>query len=57
MKYADQIRQMSDEELARFLCDITIDCKMCAAHDLCWPEHNGFKYWIQEEFDDGICVT
>ena len=53
MSHADQIRQMSDEELARFLCDITVECAMCVAYSDCWPGHNGFKYWILEEDKNG----
>ena len=48
---ADKIRSMSDEELAEFLCNISI-CRpdYCPAYDTCIrTEHGTMKKWLQSE--------
>ena len=48
MTRGEEIRSMSDEELADFLCDNT-NCGHCIAAELCWDGHNGFDYWVKQE--------
>lgn len=36
------IRRMTEEELARFLCDITGSCRNCIAKRCCGAGQNGF---------------
>lgn len=45
--HADEIRAMTDEELATFLCDNT-SCGHCMASELCWNGRNGFDYWLKQ---------
>lgn len=50
---ADRIRAMSDEELAKFLCDIREkgscdSCEACVAPRYCHSGHNGFADWLQQ---------
>lgn len=51
---ADQIRAMSDEELAEFLCDfrsrnsIENPCKGCKAATFCRMGHVGTIEWLQQ---------
>lgn len=46
---ADIIRCMPEEELARFLCDITGSCRNCIAKRCCGAGQNGFLDWLKEE--------
>ena len=43
------IRRMTEEELARFLCDITGSCRNCMAKRCCGSGQNGFLDWLKEE--------
>ena len=45
---ADIIRHMTEEELARFLCDIS-SCRNCMAKRCCGVGRNGFLDWLKEE--------
>ena len=51
---ADRIRRMSDEELARFLCDFRScdsdghPCGGCKAEPYCKTGHNGMIDWLQQ---------
>lgn len=48
---ADRIRTMSDEELAKFLCDIsTAECcdRSCPARHICAFEDEGMIIWLQQ---------
>lgn len=52
----DRIRAMTDEELARFICDMRIGCDMCQGSDLC--NHvdgraNGMVKWLQQPAEGG----
>lgn len=50
---ADVIRSMNDEELAEFLCNISM-CKpdYCPAYDTCMrTEHGTMKKWLQSEVE------
>lgn len=46
---ADIIRRMPEEELARFLCEITGPCLNCLAKRCCGAGQNGFLDWLKEE--------
>ena len=45
---ADIIRRMTEEDLARFLCDIS-SCRNCMAKRCCGVGRNGFLDWLKEE--------
>mgnify|MGYP004651498131 CR=1 FL=1 len=50
----DRIRRMTDEELAKFLCNIAVNpgrgmCELCIAASNCRAGHNGFLDWLKEE--------
>lgn len=53
MTNAEAIRNMSDKELAEFLCELVYDtgegCSDCPVIDKCGVGHNGFKKWLNEE--------
>lgn len=54
MTNADLIRVMSDEEIARFICRKTTDCK-CPGEDLCCfgdGEANGMVKWLKQPAED-----
>lgn len=50
---ADRIRAMSDEELAKFLCNFRscdsdgYPCSGCKAESYCRVGHNGMEDWLQ----------
>lgn len=46
---ADAIREMTDSELADYLCDVIADCETCVAHYYCHKGHKGFIDWLQED--------
>ena len=53
--YADRIRAMNDEELAKFLCDFrrykdtgAYPCNKCVALKYCNNWHNGMFDWLQQ---------
>lgn len=48
---ADIIRRMPEEELARFLCEITGPCRNCLAKRCCGAGQNGFLDWLKEEIN------
>ena len=51
---ADNIRRMTDEELAKWLCS-KFDCygnKPCPVKDICYPDHNGMLYWLQQPYKE-----
>ena len=58
MTNADRIRAMSDEELAKFLCDFRsrnsdgYPCNGCAAEKDCRPGHIGTKDWLQHPAEE-----
>lgn len=50
----DRIRNMTDDELAKFLCNIAVNpgqgmCELCIASKYCRAGHNGFLDWLKEE--------
>ena len=56
MTNADRIRAMSDEELAKFLCDIsTAECcdRSCPARGICGFEDNGMIKWLKQPAEEG----
>lgn len=64
---ADRIRDMSDEELAKFLCNFRScdssehPCNGCQAEPYCMIGHNGMIDWLQKPVEDceachdGVC--
>lgn len=52
---ADKIRDMSDEELAKFLCDFRScdssdhPCEGCKAELHCHTGHNGMIDWLRQD--------
>lgn len=50
---ADRIRQMSDRELAEFMChnvsNGTVNCAFCAAEEFCRFGHIGWIEWLKQE--------
>ena len=42
MNRFDLIRQMSDKQIAQFLCYLHNDCNKCVNTHHCWENHNGW---------------
>lgn len=55
---ADRIRAMSDEELAKFLCEFRscdsdgYSCSGCKAERYCYAGHTGMKDWLQQPAEE-----
>lgn len=55
---ADRIRAMSDEELAKFLCNFRScdssehPCNGCKAEPHCHTGHNGMINWLQQPAEE-----
>ena len=55
---ADSIRAMSDEELAKFLCNFRScdfsehPCNGCKAEPHCHTGHNGMEDWLQQPAEE-----
>lgn len=55
---ADRIRAMSDEKLAKFLCDLRSrdsaehPCNGCKAEPYCRPGHTGMIDWLQQPAEE-----
>ena len=52
MTNAEKIRQMTDEELAEWLCEITEDCPACIASKYCRRGHTGTFDWVKQEWEE-----
>ena len=57
MKNVDRIREMNDDELAEFLCQVSsytseYRCEECMATEYCRQGHNGFIDWLQAESEE-----
>ena len=58
MTNADSIRSMSDEELAKFLCNFRScdssehPCNGCKAEPQCHTGHNGMIDWLQQPAEE-----
>ncbi|MBC8528249.1 DUF551 domain-containing protein [Christensenellaceae bacterium NSJ-44] len=56
---ADRIRDMTDDELAKFLCDLRScdtdahPCNKCKAAPFCRPGHTGMIDWLQSPTNEG----
>ena len=49
---ADAIREMTDKELADFLCEVIYqNCGDCVAYGYCSEGHTGMIDWLQEDED------
>ena len=54
MTNADKLRQMTDEELAKFLCHLkesNYGCDNCPAFDLCL-DRIGFVDWLKQGVEE-----
>lgn len=49
MTRAEQIRQLSDEDMAAFLCGLFDSCDVCPACKSCHTGFKGFRDWVKEE--------
>ena len=55
---ADRIRAMSDEELAKFLCEFRScdsdghPCSGCKAERYCYAGHTGMEDWLQQPAEE-----
>lgn len=62
MKNREKLNHMSDEELAKKLCDFINDiadnadiddmCKLCPVNKNCRKGHNGFVAWLNQEAEE-----
>lgn len=57
MTNGDKIRQMDDDELARWLCESRHpnDCNECSGYDYCLMDGgkaNGLKEWLKMEVEE-----
>ena len=59
MTNGDKIRQMSDEELARFLSDLDFRCSDCPASNICFKKEfdncgcdEVIPIWLKQEAKD-----
>ena len=50
----ENIKQMSKEELASFLCDHigAVSCDYCPASEFCSFRNNGMVKWLESEVQD-----
>lgn len=48
---ADVIRAMSDEELAKLLCNVS-DCLGCPVIKDCYEHVNGYIAWLKKESEE-----
>ena len=51
MTNREKLRQMSDEELGKWLCD-NRDCGYCLVSDYCRIGETGFIKWLKAEAED-----
>lgn len=55
---ADRIRAMSDEEMAKFLCELRssesygFPCSYCVAEEFCHDGHTGMIDWLQQPLEE-----
>ena len=53
---AERIRNVTDEELAEWLCHIvsyeTVNCSHCIAEEYCKSGRNGFIKWLKQECNE-----
>ena len=48
----EKIKNMSVEEMAKFLCESFIVCSDCPVRDSCVRDHEGFSYWLESEVEE-----
>lgn len=51
MTRIEWMRQASEEDIARVMCDNVTDCIWCEVSDQCDQDENGFLRWLEEEMD------
>lgn len=52
MNNYNKIKELSIDDMARFLCDniaLAVDCDECPAAKHCCYGHNGVKHWLEQE--------
>ena len=49
MTMGDKIRQMSNESLSEFLCNINDNCDSCVARKYCYINHKGLLDYLNQE--------
>ena len=55
MTNADRIREMSDEELAEFICDVYKDgCRDELSNTIKDATVDGLTQWLQEEYKENV---
>ena len=55
MTNGDKIKQMTDEELAKFICHNVEECEGCVGHEFCefnGGDANGIIKWLKQEFEE-----
>lgn len=51
MTNGERLRAMTDEELAKLLCNLT-RCTLCFFSDLCINNENGAYKWLKQESEE-----
>lgn len=51
MTNGNKIREMTDEELAQWICH-HVQCARCPGGDWCSPGHNGTLDWLKKEAEN-----
>lgn len=51
MTNREKLRQMTDEELAKYLCEHT-NCTICIAEKYCYFKHTGYIDWLKAEEEE-----
>lgn len=53
MTNREWINQMTDEELADWLCSQNMNCDTCTKRKLCsWFRQDGFLKWLKQEAEE-----
>ena len=53
MTNREKLAQMSNEELAEFICEHHTFCVNCIAQDICgWNNNNGARIWLESEAEE-----
>jgi len=52
MTNREKLAQMSNDELAEFICRQHILCFNCVGRDVCCTNGNGAKTWLDAEAED-----
>ena len=53
MTNREKLAQMTNEELAEFICEHHTFCVNCIAQDICgWNNGNGARIWLESEAEE-----